>query len=86
MFAHPAITSLVRSGPGLLTMANSGVHTNGSQFFITTEPAGHLDGRSVAFGRVTSGLEVVRAVYGMYSIRGKPVSEITIEKSGEIDA
>lgn len=65
-------------------MANSGVHTNGSQFFITVEPAGHLDGRSVAFGRVTSGLEVVRAVYGMYSIRGKPVSEIKVERCGEI--
>ncbi|CAN0510210.1 unnamed protein product [Ectocarpus sp. 12 AP-2014] len=72
------------TAPGLLTMANSGLHTNGSQFYITTEAAGHLDGRSVAFGRVTKGLEVVRAVYGMYSIRGKPVSEITIEKCGEI--
>lgn len=65
-------------------MANSGLHTNGSQFYITTCPAGHLDGRSVAFGRVTKGMEVVRAVFGMYSIRGKPVSEITIEKSGEL--
>ncbi|CAM9790066.1 unnamed protein product [Scytosiphon promiscuus] len=65
-------------------MANSGLHTNGSQFYITTEQAGHLDGRSVAFGRVVKGLEVVRAVYGMYSIRGKPVSEITIERCGEI--
>ncbi|CAM9346142.1 unnamed protein product [Hapterophycus canaliculatus] len=72
------------TGPGILTMANSGLHTNGSQFYITTEQAGHLDGRSVAFGRVVKGLEVVRAVYGMYSIRGKPVSEITIEKCGEI--
>ncbi|CAM9445103.1 unnamed protein product [Ectocarpus sp. 4 AP-2014] len=72
------------TAPGLLTMANSGLHTNGSQFYITTEAAGHLDGRSVAFGRVTKGLEVVRAVYGMYSIRGKPVSDITIEKCGEI--
>lgn len=74
----------VYRSPGLLTMANSGLHTNGSQFYITTAPAGHLDGRSVAFGRVTKGLEVVRAVYGMYSIRGKPVSEITVEKSGEL--
>lgn len=65
-------------------MANSGLHTNGSQFYITTEAAGHLDGRSVAFGRVIKGLEVVRAVYGMYSIRGKPVSDIKIEKCGEI--
>eukprot|EP00752_Nemacystus_decipiens_P012405 g10992.t1 len=72
------------TAPGLLTMANSGLHTNGSQFYITTCPAGHLDGRSVAFGRVTKGLEVVKAVYGMYSIRGKPVSEITIDKSGEM--
>lgn len=66
-------------------MANSGVHSNGSQFFVTTEAAHHLNGRSVAFGRVTSGMDLIKAVNGLYSIRGKPVSDILIEKCGELE-
>lgn len=73
-----------RSAPGLLTMANSGVHSNGSQFFITTEIAEHLNGRSVAFGRVAAGMDVVTAVANLYCIRGKPVAEITVSKCGEL--
>lgn len=80
------ILSVQRSAEGLLTMATSGVHTNGSQFFVTTEPAPHLDGRCVAFGRVTAGIEVIRAINSLYAIRGKPVSEIKIDECGELDA
>ncbi|CAM9279414.1 unnamed protein product [Choristocarpus tenellus] len=72
------------STSGLLTMANSGVHRNGSQFFITVEPAGHLDGRSVAFGRVSSGMNVVKALYGMFSTKGRPVSNILVARCGEV--
>jgi len=70
--------------PGLLSMANAGPNTNGSQFFITTVPCPWLDGKHVVFGEVAEGMDVVRAMEQQGSQSGRPRSQIVITKAGQL--
>ncbi|CEJ80724.1 Putative 41 kDa peptidyl-prolyl cis-trans isomerase [[Torrubiella] hemipterigena] len=71
--------------PFLLSMANAGANTNGSQFFITTVPTPHLDGKHVVFGEVLNGKSVVRQIENLRTAAGdKPEKEVLIADCGEL--
>ncbi|KAK5674628.1 peptidyl-prolyl cis-trans isomerase cpr6 [Elasticomyces elasticus] len=71
--------------PFLLSMANAGVGTNGSQFFVTTTPTPHLDGKHVVFGEVIAGKSVIRQVENTpVGASDKPESDIEISDCGEV--
>ncbi|CAM2721163.1 unnamed protein product [Rotaria socialis] len=70
---------------GLLSMANAGSHTNGSQFFVTTVATPWLDNKHVVFGEVTGGMDIVRKIEALGSQSGKTQKRNTIGSCGELD-
>jgi len=76
---------LKHTGEGILSMANAGPGTNGSQFFICTVKTSWLDGRHVVFGKVVEGMDVVKAVEAVGSQSGKTSKKVTIADSGELE-
>ena len=75
---------LKHSKPFLLSMANSGPHSNGSQFFITTAETAWLDNKHVVFGRVSEGMELVREMERQGSQGGATKQRVVILNCGEL--
>lgn len=78
-FEDEISTSLRHTGAGILSMANSGPNTNGSQFFITLAPTPWLDGKHTIFGRVKSGMRIVQRMGLVRTDKeDRPVEEVRI--------
>jgi cyclophilin family peptidyl-prolyl cis-trans isomerase len=78
--------TLKHTGRGILSMANAGPNTNGSQFFICTEQTPWLDGKHVVFGSLVEGDEVLKAMEGQGSQSGATRADVEITDCGEVVA
>ena len=76
--------TLKHTGAGILSMANAGPNTNGSQFFICTAQTPWLDGKHVVFGSVVEGLDVIKKVESYGSQSGKTTRTITVADCGQL--